>query len=477
MGRATFYDWVVDNNRQDLLNHLVKKNLAHEYGYMSHEKVQWVCNEGHVFERPFAHVTRVNTKSDFNCPICTGRIIIVGYNDLATTRPDLAAEWDYERNDLTPQQVTKGSHKDIWWKCSYGHSWKARISARDYGNGCPHCSKVKRSSIPEQVVFYYVKKFFSDAISRKRFSRVEADIYIPSRKIAIEYDGSIWHTNNDHAKKSKYFEKYAVTLLTISGVPTASGTNVFSYDDKQNNGIHLCNDFFVCLSNVLSVLGVSNVSFNDLDNAISFAKDEFYSSCNSHIEITSAMRKMWSDRLNGYSIDCMSNDSLDKYWVCEYGHTFKRRYDVFRKTDTCPYCTGMKAFRFYLICTNNSEFIVLDKKTMELESVSSNELISYIRDSSVSIKGVLLSSNNDIKFNDYYSTTGRTDFYKVFNSANAEKMIMVGNQTEYLIYAFKVINYLVSNLSITKCKPAMEYLFMTGNADKYVSRANLLSIK
>lgn len=90
---------------------------------------------------------------------------------------------------------------------------------------------------------------------------------------------------------------------------------------------------------------------------------------------------------------------------------------------------------------------------------------------------MLLSFNNDIKFNDYYSTTGRTDFYKVFNSANAEKMTIVGNQTEYLTYAFKVIKYLVSNLSITRCKPAMEYLFMTGNADKYVSRANLLSIK
>lgn len=102
MGRATFYNWIVDNNRQDLLNHLVDKNLAYEYGYMSHEKVKWVCDEGHVFERSFAHVTRVNTKNDFNCPICTGRTIIVGYNDLGTTRPDLAAEWDYERNDLTP---------------------------------------------------------------------------------------------------------------------------------------------------------------------------------------------------------------------------------------------------------------------------------------------------------------------------------------------------------------------------------------
>lgn len=266
-------------------------------------------------------------------------------------------------------------------------------------------------------------------------------------------------------------------MLTISGVPTASGINVFSYNDKQNSGIHLCNDFCVCLSSMLSVLGVSIVNFDDFSKAIGFAKDEFYSSCNTHVEITSAMRSMWSDKLNGYSIDCISNDNLDKYWVCEYGHTFKRRYDVFRKTETCPYCTGTKDFRFYLICTNNSEFIVLDKETMELESVNGVEIVSYIRDSNVSIKGVLLSSNNDIKFNDYYSTTGRTDFYRVFNNANVEKMTMAGTQTEYLTYVFRAVKYLISNLSATKSKPVMEYLFLTGNADKYVSRANLLSTK
>ena len=35
---------------------------------------------------------------------------------------DILEEWDYERNtDLRPCDVTIGSGKNIWWKCSKGH--------------------------------------------------------------------------------------------------------------------------------------------------------------------------------------------------------------------------------------------------------------------------------------------------------------------------------------------------------------------
>lgn len=39
---------------------------------------------------------------------------------------ELLVQWDKQKNgDLTPRDVTKGSHKKIWWKCVFGHSWKA----------------------------------------------------------------------------------------------------------------------------------------------------------------------------------------------------------------------------------------------------------------------------------------------------------------------------------------------------------------
>ena len=66
---------------------------------------------------------------------------MVGENDLATTNPKLAAEWDYEANgDLKPTDVTAGSRKKVGWVCSKGHRWNAIIHSRNKGSGCPYCA-------------------------------------------------------------------------------------------------------------------------------------------------------------------------------------------------------------------------------------------------------------------------------------------------------------------------------------------------
>jgi DNA-directed RNA polymerase subunit RPC12/RpoP len=55
----------------------------------------------------------------------------------------LMAEWDWEKNNelgFDPENMTCGSGKKVWWKCSKGHEWPARISHRHRGVGCPYCS-------------------------------------------------------------------------------------------------------------------------------------------------------------------------------------------------------------------------------------------------------------------------------------------------------------------------------------------------
>lgn len=78
-----------------------------------------------------------------SCPCCTNRVAVKGVNDLATTRPEIAAEWDYERNgELKPTDVVAGSSKRIWWRCPEGHEWQAIIYRRKAGGGsCPVCGK------------------------------------------------------------------------------------------------------------------------------------------------------------------------------------------------------------------------------------------------------------------------------------------------------------------------------------------------
>jgi hypothetical protein len=63
---------------------------------------------------------------------------------LLETHPDIAKQWHPTKNgDLTPNQVTAGSHKIVWWKCSLGndHQWRSEIRRRVKGTNCQICNK------------------------------------------------------------------------------------------------------------------------------------------------------------------------------------------------------------------------------------------------------------------------------------------------------------------------------------------------
>ena len=101
----------------------------------SNKKMNWQCQFGHVWE------TQVNnrTGSRTGCPYCSSRRVMPGFNDLATTRPDLAAE--LVTGDGT--DVTKSAHQRRLWKCELGHQWEATVADRNAGSGCPYCAGQK----------------------------------------------------------------------------------------------------------------------------------------------------------------------------------------------------------------------------------------------------------------------------------------------------------------------------------------------
>lgn len=102
----------------------------------TNKKVWWKCSAGHCWEASIASRTILKTK----CPFCSGLKAIPGENDLATTNPELANEWDYEKNKESIETVKSGSSKKAWWKCPIGHSYEAVISARArLKSGCPYC--------------------------------------------------------------------------------------------------------------------------------------------------------------------------------------------------------------------------------------------------------------------------------------------------------------------------------------------------
>ena len=107
----------------------------------SHKKVWWLGKCGHEWETAIKYRTASGTK----CPYCSNRKVLTGYNDLATTNPTVANEWNYEKNiDILPTMISSGSNKKVWWKCSLGHEWQAAVVERaDRGTGCPYCANQK----------------------------------------------------------------------------------------------------------------------------------------------------------------------------------------------------------------------------------------------------------------------------------------------------------------------------------------------
>jgi hypothetical protein len=105
----------------------------------SHRIVWWLCKKGHSYDRAICN------QATMDCPYCSGKRILSGFNDLATLNPSLAAQWDFSKNSNIDINVTSpNSHKKAWWQCSLGHSWEAQIKSRHQrGLGCPICSRSK----------------------------------------------------------------------------------------------------------------------------------------------------------------------------------------------------------------------------------------------------------------------------------------------------------------------------------------------
>jgi hypothetical protein len=98
----------------------------------SHQKLNWKCEKGHKWIAQLSNLTSRKA----GCPICSGRQVLIGFNDLAFTHPDIASEavgWD-------PRKVTSGSGLKRRWHCKEGHEWVTAVGNRTKGTGCPSCA-------------------------------------------------------------------------------------------------------------------------------------------------------------------------------------------------------------------------------------------------------------------------------------------------------------------------------------------------
>lgn len=147
-GTNDFKTWCLNNNKSILLeewDYAKNKNLSPgTVAYASNIKVWWRCPQGHSYD------ARVGNRAFLNrgCPYCSGSKTLAGYNDFKTWcisngRTNLLEEWDYEKNDIEPSQISPQNSRKVWWKCVLGHEWESTIGSRTSKtrpSGCPYCS-------------------------------------------------------------------------------------------------------------------------------------------------------------------------------------------------------------------------------------------------------------------------------------------------------------------------------------------------
>lgn len=180
--------------------------------YSSYYRYWWFCENGHVWQAtPRTRVT------GHGCHVCTGRTVVLE-TSLRTTHPALANEWHSTKNgDRTPEKVSHGSNYCAWWTCSTcAHEWKAKVSGRSRGNGCPVCRDKKRTRL---------RTPYGRSLEQK----------ILDYKRASERRGYEWKLTNEEART------LMIDACVYCGV-TAEPPTRFNGLDRRDNTLDYTND-------------------------------------------------------------------------------------------------------------------------------------------------------------------------------------------------------------------------------------------
>ena len=174
----------------------------------SHKKVWWICKDGHEWES-----TIQNRQEGNGCPYCSG-FLPSEDNNLLIHNPKLCEEWDYAKNNKSPNEYTKSSMSKVHWKCNVcEHRWIALISNRNKGRGCPQCKESKGekriSEISLKHGLIYTPQYMIDGCKNRRHLPFDFCFFEDNAKtkikMIVEYDG-ILHFE-DKFNKPKEFER------------------------------------------------------------------------------------------------------------------------------------------------------------------------------------------------------------------------------------------------------------------------------
>lgn len=322
-------------------NYNKNKMRPDEITAKSGRNVWWICEKGHEWKSIVGNRTKNGKRG---CPICANRVLLKGFNDLETVYPELLKEWDYKKNKVKPNELFARTTDKVWWKCEKGHEWCATVVSRAKNHNCPICNSGKQTSISEKAIVYYLNKANVNLIENYKIEKKEIDIFIPSLKIGIEYDGQYFHKSlKKDIDKNKLCEMNNIKLIRIRE-PELPKLNSTSIDFRINELTHDHSYMNDIIKQLLEYLHIYNVQvdvekdFNEIYSL--FQKGERKDSIiNEYPELI----KEWDYNKNTHiNPEYVSKGvHINVWWKCQKcGFSWKAAVYSRASGSGCPKCSG-----------------------------------------------------------------------------------------------------------------------------------------
>ena len=210
-------------------------------------------------------------------------------NSILFSNPNVAAEWNYEKNGkLKPEHFVANSNKKVWWKCQKGHEWQTSIASRNSGYGCPYCSGLY--AIKGETDLQTVNPILVDEWNYEKNGNLK-----PEQFTANSGEKVWWKCNKGHEWQAKITHRN-----NGSGCPYCSGRN--------------------------AVKGETDLQ-----------------------TVNPALAKEWYYKKNGdlKPEHFTANSGAKVWWVCEKGHAWQAKIADRNKGRGCPYCSSKKVLIGY----------------------------------------------------------------------------------------------------------------------------------
>jgi len=204
---------------------ITKANIVHNFKYRytitvyqgATKDVDIICPKHGIFtQKAYSHL------QGHGCPKCATE---QNANNMLMTKEVFVKKANIIHKNTEDYSLAeyKGAKIPIEIICANGHHYWQMPNKHLCGHGCPYCSNVV-STQENEISDFIENELGLEVIKNNRkilTDGKEIDIYIPSKNIAIEHDGLIWHSeeycknNHYHLKKTEDCIKQGIRLLHI----------------------------------------------------------------------------------------------------------------------------------------------------------------------------------------------------------------------------------------------------------------------